>query len=344
MADNPRPRRVTLHDVALQSGVSYQTVSRVVNDDPHVSRATRQRVLQAIQSLNYRPNRAARSLVTRRSQMLEVIVFGGNHYGPSQMVANVERAAHELGYSLILTNVLEVTLEAVGDAIDRLSGRFADGIIFITPLVGLDCDQLATLCGGTPFVLIDTQLGSLAPSVVIDQRYGSQLVTQRLIDLGHRDICEISGPLDWFGALARHESWRATLEAAGLTPGVSVAGDWTAAGGYAAARRLLDGGARFTALVVGNDQMAFGAIRALRDSGRRVPEDVSVVGFDDIPEAAYYEPPLTTVRQDFDALGRQSVEYLVGLIDRPETPLHQRVLYPTLVERQSARPPAAAGE
>ena len=124
-----------------------------------------------------------------------------------------------------------------------------------------------------------------------------------------------------------------------LTPGLSVEGDWTAEGGFHAANRLLDEGAVFSGLVVGNDQMALGAIRALRRRGLRVPEDVSVVGFDDIPEAAYFEPPLTTVWQNFAALGEQSVEYLVALIDNPHTPVHQRVLHPQLVERQSACPP-----
>jgi LacI family transcriptional regulator len=197
---------------------------------------------------------------------------------------------------------------------------------------------MVALCANIPFVQIDTELGAKVPSVVIDQRFGSRLVTQYLIDLGHRALCEISGPLNWYGAQARHESWIKTLHQAGLAPGPSVEGDWTAAGGFRAANSLLDQGASFTGLVVANDQMALGAIRALRGRGLRVPEDVSVVGFDDIPEAAYFEPPLTTVCQNFAALGEQSVEYLVALIDNPHTPVHQRVLHPQLVERQSACP------
>jgi DNA-binding LacI/PurR family transcriptional regulator len=336
--NRPYPNRVTLHDVANRSGVSYQTVSRVVNGNPHVAKETRQRVLRVIKELNYQPNTAARSLVTRRSNLLEIITFGGRHYGPSQMVLYVERAARERGYSLSVSNVAEMTLDEIRAAMNILSGRLVDGIIMITPVVGVEYDEIAVVCQNIPFVMIDTQLGSISPSVVINQQFGAQLAAQHLIDLGHRDICEISGPMQWHDARARHESWLRTLKQAGLTPGLSVDGDWTAMGGYEAAKQLLDHNQQFTALVAGNDQMALGAMHALREHGKfRIPDDVSIVGFDDIPEAACFEPPLTTVRQDFDALGSQSVNYLVDLIENPDLPLQQRVLYPHLIERQSTR-------
>lgn len=337
MASDNLVRRVTLHDVAESAGVSYQTVSRVINNDPHVSKATRQRVLQAVKDLGYRPNAAARSLVTRRSHLLEIISFGASHYGPSQMVTHIERAARKLGYNLILSHITEMTLDAISGAIDNLSGRLVDGMILITPVIGVNYEDIMDVTRGIPFVMIDTPLGSNSPGVVINQHYGGQLAAQHLIDLGHRRICSISGPLDWFGAIARHESWLAALRGAGLEPGTSVAGDWTAVGGYHAAKKLLEVDRSFTGLIVGNDQMALGAMRALREAGLHVPDDVSVVGFDDIPEAICFEPPLTTVRQDFDALGAQSVEYLVDRINRPEQLAQQRVLYPTLVVRQSTR-------
>ncbi len=329
-------RRATLRDVALQAGVSYQTVSRVVNEDPHVSEATRARVLQVIRQLNYQPNFAARSLVTRRSHILEVITFGSTHYGPAQMVAHVERAGRKLGYNLMLSNISEMTVEAIRAAIDNLSRRLVDGIILITPVVGVSHDELADLCSGIPFVTIDTELGQQTPSVVIDQAYGSRLATQHLIELGHRQQCAISGPLTWFGARARLQSWQATLAEAGLTPGPSIEADWTASGGYYATHALIESGAQFTALAVGNDQMALGAMRALHERGIRIPEAISVVGFDDVPEAMCYEPPLTTVRQDFEALGSLSVEYLVERINDPTSPVRQRVIYPTLITRQSS--------
>ncbi len=328
-------KRVTLDDVALLSGVSSQTVSRVVNNHPHVSEDTRRRVLSAIQQLNYRPNRAARNLVTRRSCMLGIVTYGLAHFGPAQMMANVEQTARARGYGVSFATITQMTGSEINEALGSLGDRAVDGLVLITPILGVSYPDLIRLCDGVPFVQIDTELSAQVPSVVIDQHYGSQIATQHLIKLGHRAICEISGPLNWFGARARHESWLATVRAAGLQPGGSVAGDWTARSGWEAVSRLLDMGEQFTGLVVGNDQMALGAMRALRERGKRVPEDVSIVGFDDIPEAAYFEPPLTTVRQNFAALGEQSVEYLVTMIENPDTPLHQRVLYPQLVERQS---------
>ncbi len=332
------PKRATSRDVAQRSGVSAQTVSRVINNNEHVSKKTRQRVLKAISDLRYLPNRAAQSLVTRRSQTLEIITFGMIHYGPSQMLANVQAEAQALGYNLIVSSITDTTSDKISKAIDNLSGRLIDGIIMITPTLGATADELATLCRGIPFVQIDNEQGASGPSVIIDQGYGSALATQHLIDLGHTRISEISGPLNWFAATARSRSWHDTLRAAGIEPGVSIEGDWTAQGGYDAARRLLDEDTPFTALVVGNDQMALGAMYALDERGLRVPDDVSVVGFDDIPEAMYFKPPLTTIRQDFNAMGRQSVEYLVSLINRPDMPPHQRVLKPHLVIRRSTQP------
>lgn len=333
-------RHITLGDVAQLAGVSSQTVSRVVNNHRYVSVDTRRRVLDAIHTLDYRPHRAARILATQRSCMLGIITYGIHHYGPAQMMHNVEQMARARGYGVSFSTASRMALDELRQAIDCLGAQSVDGLVLITPIVGVRHADLVRLCGGVPFVQIDTELTADVPSVVIDQRLGSRLATEHLIALGHRHICEIHGPREWFGALARHESWRATLWAAGLEPGMAVEGDWTAQGGYRAALRLLDQGARFTALVAGNDQMALGAMRALRQRGLRVPDDVSVVGFDDIPEAAFFEPPLTTVRQDFAALGEQSVDYLIALINAPDTPIRPRVLAPELVVRESTRPPA----
>jgi DNA-binding LacI/PurR family transcriptional regulator len=334
---NIRSKRITLYDVARQAGVSYQTVSRVINNHPHVAEDTRRRIVAIIGSLGYRPSRAARSLATQRSHTLGIVSFGAAYYGPAQMMLNAERAAKARDYSLRLSSIAAVTLEEVREAIGGLRDQLVDGIVMIMPTQGISYHHLAEACGEIPFVQTDTMAAPQIPSVVIDQYAGSRLATEYLLGLGHRALCHISGPLHWFSAAARHDSWRLTLESAGISPGPHVEGDWTAASGYAAARCLLANGAQFTALVVGNDQMALGAIRALSESGRRVPEDVSVVGFDDIPEAAYFEPPLSTVRQDFAALGEQSVDYLIALIDEPTTPRQQQVLQPGFIARSSAR-------
>lgn len=335
--EKSNPRHVTLNDVAQLAGVSSQTVSRVVNNHPYVSEDTRRRVQNAIRQLGYRPNRAARSLVTQRSCMLGLIGFGLVHYGPAQMFNNIERTARSKGYGVSFSTIKAVSAEELNRAVEDIGERAVDGLVFILPEQGVEYDTLVDICSGIPFVQIDSALAAESPSVVIDQYLGSQLATQHLIDLGHTQLCEISGPLTWYGAQARHHSWLNTVKHAGLTPGRSVEGDWTSRGGYKAVQRLLAEQAEFTGLVVGNDQMALGAIRALRENGLLVPDDISVVGFDDVPEAAYYEPPLTTVQQNFAALGDQGVDYLISLIEHPDTPIHQRILYPQFIQRKSTR-------
>lgn len=333
------PKRVTMDDVAQLAGVSSQTVSRVVNQHPYVSDETRQRVMSAIQRLDYRPNRAARNLATQRTHMVGIITYGAQHYGPAQMMHYVEQTARARGYGVSFAAINTISFSEIGGVIHSFGERAVDGLVLITPIAGVHYAELVKFCGNIPFVQIDTELGAPVPSVVIDQKYGSFLAARHLISLGHRAICEISGPLNWHGAVARHQSWIDTLQEAGLAPGMSVEGDWTARSGYAAAQTLYNSAARFTAIVAGNDQMALGAIRALRERGVTVPDDVSIVGFDDIPEAAYFEPPLTTIRQDFTALGEQSVEYLIALIENPGLDIHQRVLHPELIQRQSAQAP-----
>jgi LacI family transcriptional regulator len=332
-----RPRQVTLNDVAEDAGVSYQTVSRVVNEHPSVADDTRERVLRSIAKLGYRPNRIARGLVTQRSRTVGIVSFGAAFYGPAQMVINIDRSLKERGYGFALTTIREMTFESLRAAVQDLLERGVDGLVMITPILDIDLRQIRILCAGIPFVMIDIELGAQLPSVVIDQRYGGTLATQHLLELGHRRIAEISGPLDWCDAKLRHEGWAASMRGAGLDPAVSVESDWSAAGGYRAASNLLERGLPFSALVVGNDQMALGAVRAVREHGLQVPKDISVVGFDSIPESAFFEPPLTTVQQDFTALGRQSAEYLIALMEGEETPLQQRVLYPELIVRQSTR-------
>ncbi|MEJ2291679.1 MAG: LacI family DNA-binding transcriptional regulator [Deinococcales bacterium] len=324
--------------MAQLAGVSHQTVSRVVNRHPSVSATTRLRVMEAIRELDYAPNRVAQSLATQRSKSVGIIGYGTTHYGPSQMVSHIEADLKAKGYALVYAAVPDLSVDVLREQIATLRDQLVDGLVLITPVGGGHLLETSGLIH-VPFVMIDAMLGEHVPSVVIHQRHGARLATQHLIDMGHREICEISGPMEWTGARQRHDGWLATLRDAAIAPGASVDGDWTAASGYEAARRLLAQRERFTALFVGNDQMALGAMRALREAGRSLPDDVSVVGFDDIPEAAYFEPPLTTIRQDFTTLGQQAVELLLARMADPEAPAHQRVLYPQLIERQSVSRP-----
>jgi DNA-binding LacI/PurR family transcriptional regulator len=330
---------VTLNDVAKRAGVSYQTVSRVINQHAYVAEETRQRVLLAIAELNYQPNKAARSLAARHSQTLALVTYGLDFYGPAQMVINIERAAKLAGYDLVFSNVSASTIKGLRETIDSIRRWRVDGILMIVPVLEMSDNTIIGASEGIPIVQINGPLGAPNPSVVVEQRYGTYLITQHLIALGHRSICEISGPLNWFDAIERHESWESTLREAGLEVGDSFEGNWTAASGYRVAQTLLKQYPGFTALVVGNDQMALGAMRALHECGLRIPEDISLVGFDDIPESPFFEPPLSTVRQDFSILGTLGIDYLLERIQNPDLPVEQRIIYPELVLRASTAPP-----
>jgi LacI family transcriptional regulator len=334
-------KAVTLHDVADHSGVSYQTVSRVINHHPSVSEETRTRVLKSIQELKYRPNRAARSLVTNRSDTIAIISFGSTFYGPGQMLSNITQQAKSRGYLVSPSAVEQLGREEVTAALDNIHEHRFDGLIIIAPILSDFMGEIKGLMGSIPFIQIDTKPQPGMASVGIEQVYGTRLAVEHLISLGHRTIAEISGPMNWYDAIMRHQSWITTMDRHGLSSNMTVEGHWSAQSGYEGIQRLLNDGARFTGLVVANDQMALGAIAALNERGFRVPADISIVGFDDIPESAYFLPSLTTVHQDFAALGEQAVDYLVSLIQNPSTPVHQRVLYPDLIIRQSTAPLAS---
>ncbi len=325
-------RRSTLRDVARTAGVSYQTVSRVINNHANVSLATRERVLEAIDTLDYHPNRAAQLLQTERSQTIEVIM---PYFGFNRILYDMARATHQFGYHFVIS---AIDSDEFAYALKSASARFIDGLI-LTPQIPLidDYDELKELSQGIPFVQIGAHVGMNLPSVIYDQAQGARLATQHLIDLGHQTIAEVSGPLENYDAHGRHEGWLATMNDNGLDTRLSIEGDFTTEGGYRVMSQLLDQGATFTAVFIANDSMALGAQTALREHGLCIPDDVSVVGFDDIPEAAHFVPALTTVRQDFALLGRLAVEYIVSLIEDPDTPIYQRVLPPRLVIRASTQ-------
>jgi len=330
MAKSNRP---TLFDVAEKAGVSYQTVSRVINNNPHVAQATRQTVQAVIEELGYRPNKAAARLAAKQARMVAVVTFGSGYFGPAQMALNVEGAAHRAGFDVIFTNITDTNTQLV-QAVLNLGGWHVDGILMITPIEGVPFEALQELAPQTPMVQIDCLRHAHIPSVVTDDAIGIEQAIALLLAAGHTHFAEISGPLNWHSAQYRHQTIRHRLAEHHLV--ASVAGDWTAASGYHAAQQLL--GAKFSALLVGNDQMALGAIRALSENGLRVPEDVSVVGFDDIPEAAYFAPPLTTIRQEFVQLGMIGFAYLLEFIADPNTPIQQHRIAPRLIERHSTTP------
>jgi LacI family transcriptional regulator len=331
-------QKVTMLDVAKMCRVSYQTVSRVINDSPEVSAKTRNLVLNAIKKLGYHPNQLARSLKTRRSSILEVITFGVETFIPRELIVALGRVAVENGYSLMFTDIPQDDRKEENRLYAHLNSGLCDGAILTAPVESKLFEKITANPPPLPIIQIRNQRGSTAPSVVIDQYYGSQLAIQHLLDLGHRQIAEICAPLIYHEALSRHTAFMDTLNAWGLSPSDSIeAAEWMPRDGYLAANQLLDRGASFSGLIVSNDYLALGAILALNEHGLRIPEDISIVGFDDSPESAYYMPPLTTIRQDYDALGTESIHYLVELINNQETSTHQRVLPPQLIVRQSTR-------
>ena len=336
-------RALVMSDVAARAGVSHQTVSRVVNGHPNVAPQTRERVEQAIRELGYRPNTAARALVTGSTRTLGFVTVNMNQYGPAQTLVGLEQAARAAGYSLAVTVLDEATAEAMHDAVDRFVAQSVDAVL---ALATYDDAAEALHLIHTPLPLVTVQSGGAVeePAVGVDQVAGARLVTRHLLDLGHRTVHHVTGPADSKEARDRIRGWRAELTAAGAPVPVCLHGDWTPSSGYEAGRRLAARrreGDDITAVFLANDQMALGLLAALHEEGLDAPRDVSVAGFDDLPEAPYLTPPLTTVRQDFAELGRRAVELVLARLAGRE--LHLQPVPPVLLVRSSTGPvPARA--
>jgi DNA-binding LacI/PurR family transcriptional regulator len=309
----------------------------VINDHPNVSKNTRERVLAAIAELGYRRNTAARSLVTRRSRTIGVLASGLAHYGPAKTLLGVEQAARDAGYFVSIAALRTVNREAIRDAVRRFLDQSVDGILVIVPQ-SETLLVLAEVNPGVPVVAIGSLGNASVGGAMVDQKRGAELAVRHLVDQGHRRIGHVAGPQDWIDGAARAEGWRAALRAAGLDDDLLMAGDWSARSGYEIGRKLA-GEMTATALFAGNDQMALGLLRAFNEAGVRVPGDVSVVGFDDQPESGYFTPPLTTVRQDFEELGRRCMDLMLSGIEDEES-VGTTVVEPELVVRQSTSAPA----
>jgi DNA-binding LacI/PurR family transcriptional regulator len=327
-------------DVARLAGVSHQTVSRVLNGHPNVSPETKAGVLAAIRHLRYRPNAAARTLVTGRTNVLGVISFDNTIYGPSSMLYGLERAARP-DYSVAIASVPDFDGRSLQEAVEMFLAQAVEGIIVIAPRTSVVA-ALSGLVADIPLVAVKCGVHAQVPSVAIDNVAGAARATQHLLDLGHRTVHHLGGPASWLDAQERIDGWRQTLRAAGADEPEPFCGDWSARSGYELGHRLA-ALPETTAVLCGNDQMALGLLRALAERGRRVPDDVSVVGFDDIPEAAFFLPPLTTVRQDFGELGRRAVHLLMDRISGEHSFQPALPIVPDLVVRASSAPCRAAG-
>jgi DNA-binding LacI/PurR family transcriptional regulator len=323
-----------MSDVAQIAGVSHQTVSRVLNDHPAVRPETRERVLAAISTLGYRRNSAARALVTKRSATIGVISFDTTLFGPASTLYGIEEAAHLAGYCVSVASNKTISRATVLESIQRLAAQSVEGFIVIAPEREAFA-AVAELPRDVPVVVVEGRSSSWAPVVSVDQLRGGRLVTEHLLAGGASTVWHIGGPAGWLEAEGREAGWRAVLDEAGVEAPSMLRGDWTPASGYAAGQVLVSQ-IGVDAVFVGNDQMALGMLRAFHEGGVRVPGDVLVAGFDDVPEAAYFTPPLTTVRQDFIAVGRLCIELLLRRIDGDTSPGVRSIVEPQLIVRASS--------
>ncbi|KGM11763.1 LacI family transcriptional regulator [Cellulomonas carbonis T26] len=332
-----------MSDVAALAGVSHQTVSRVLNGHPSVRDETRERVLAAIGELGYRRNTAARALVTRRSGIIGVVTSGSALFGPTSTLIAIENAAREAGYFVSLATVAAWEQDGLRAVLEHFLSQGADGVVVVAAHDDA-VEAVREFPSPVPVVMVGPRElpGAELHAVAVDQYGGARLAVRHLIDLGHRDVAHLAGPQDWLDARHRVRGWQDELRAAGIEPGAPLSGDWGADRGYEVGCELVAGGRLPTAVFAANDLLALGLLRAFAESGVRVPDDVSVVGFDDVAGSAHFFPPLTTVRQEFGDLGRRCLAMLLGLIEGDDAPAS--VVEPHLVVRESSGPPRHDGD
>lgn len=329
-------RGPSIRDVAGWAGVSHQTVSRVINNHSGVHPDTRAKVLEVIAQVGYRPNIAARRLVTNNSATIGVISVGLMYYGASATVVGVSDAALEVGLFTSVVNVSTPDHQSLRRAVEHLLDQGVEGILIIAPQAA----ALEALMGVTftvPFLLLESSARGNEHSLALDSELGAKMATEHLLELGHRKILHLSGPPDWFGANVRISGWRKAMEEADLETMPVMEGDWTPSSGYVVGQKIAET-RRATAVFAGNDQMALGLIRGIVEAGLRVPEDISVVGYDDLPDSAYFSPPLTTVRLDYIEVGRQAVKVLSNKIKDPGSPVVADGIELQLIVRKSTGP------
>ncbi|WP_119070997.1 LacI family DNA-binding transcriptional regulator [Aggregatilinea lenta] len=331
-----RDKRPTIRDVAREAGVSYGTVSRVLNSHPEVAPGTRVHVQRIMEKMGFERNLGARMLTTHRSNIIEFIVMDVNFGLVLPRMAQYINAA---GYSTLYS---ECTRDNFAETLNTAAARLVDGILLYAPKLRIPDDELLAMCHGIPIVRRDTVLDSKLTWVGYNQEHATHLVVQHLLDLGHRQIAEITGSLEFINPRLRHDTLRDILAVRGLEPGPTYTGDYSAFAnamktGYEGVGEFLKRDEEFTAIMTVNDYVAAGAISALHEHGLRVPDDVSIASFDDDAIAAYLLPPLTTVYFDFDIQNRLASQFLLEQIDDPDYRHHQHVLIPDLVVRRSTR-------
>lgn len=311
-------KKANIYDVATLAGVSHQTVSRVLNNHSSVKPATRERVEKAIAELKYRPNQAARQLVTSRSRMIGILIAGTELYGPWAILNAMEREARKEGYSVISISVLPESPESWQEGIEQLRNLDIDGVITIA-LPNEIVKAVEKSLASATIVIVDTEPSKKFDSINIENFTGGKIATEHLIELGHKKIIHITGPMDGYEGQKRREGYEDAMLLAKLKPEVIV-GDWSISTGYKVGSEIAKRSTLPTAIFASNDHLALGVIKALNENRIRVPQDMSIVGFDDIPEAAFFSPALTTVRQDFDHLGNLAIGRMLNQLKESSKP------------------------
>lgn len=330
-----RVRPPSLKDVAREAGVSYQTVSRVINDGPRVSSTTRENVLEVIARLGYRRNDAARALKTSRSRTIGVIADASPRFGPVSTLTAVESAARDAGYTALVVTMSNPSRDLVADTFGDFMERGVEGVVVIAPRVDLAHVAQETSAEIPVVVLAPGETSQTGVTVFYeDQELGARLAVRHLVDLGHRDVAHLAGSQEWLDGQVRLRGWEAELRAHGIAPGALWHGDWSGGSGYEIGLEMVAEGLP-GAIFIASDLMALGFLRALHEAGRSVPGDISVVSFDDNEFAPQVHPPLTTVRQSFEVVGSRCMEILLALIGDDDVDTTPAV--PRLVVRQSAR-------
>ncbi len=339
-------KQITMRDIARITGVSPKTVSRVVNNQGEISEVTRKRVQEAIEALGYSPNITARSLVQGRSNTIAVVAWGIEYYGPSRVVVGIERQADEYGYSLLLTLLrAKETDQKIRDTLKDLAARRVDGIVFAIPEFNdnrawINEEVLNRL---PPIVFLNMESRSGINIVSVDNKAGARLAVTHLLEQGRKRIATICGPQRWWEARQRLAGWKEVLDQAGYFSSADMIaeGDWSAESGERAMRQLLESAPNIDAVFVANDQMALGALGVLHQRGISVPDDIAVVGFDNVPDSAYFYPPLSTIDQPLLELGRVGVQKLNQMIatarrDDDGMEKSTTLLMPKMIVRQSS--------
>jgi len=349
----PKNMRSTIKEVASVAGVSTQTVSRVINERPDVSPETRRRVQEVIKALSYQPSALARSLISQRSHTLGVVIAGLRYIGPSRTLSGITLAAEESGYSVLLKELTSFDTEDMAPIFQAFLSRHVDGIIWAVPEVGENRKWVNNPPADmeVPLVYLAMEYRDNLSVVSIDNYLGGRMAMAHLLEQGYRRIGHISGPLDWWEARQRASAWKDSLIEAGLESNDShcVEGNWSAASGALAIEKLFDQYPDMDSIFVANDQMALSVMKFFAEKRIRIPEEMGIVGFDNIAESAYFSPALTTIQQDQHHVAKLAVAEVIKIIEsgwQGLSPVNPRsiILPPTLVVRQSSLRVLEGGE